>query len=167
MSIVNVAKNLIQPFYGTDRIGGAAVEIGSSAGVEWFVRWMTKNKGQSLFDIVTAHTISKPFRGGLTAFSPGVPLQKKGDHVQQLLTGAKDGMAVLFGYWLVSISQKGFLMKFPSFWEMFVVLGSKSAHQEILSFAQKWTPDALAAQLDVGDVLKNAAEKTSNLKMKN
>ena len=163
---MNIGWNLIAPYNGTNKIGGAAAEVGSSAALEWFVRWMLKNKTRTIWGIATAHALSKPFRGGVTAWHKNTALKVGGQHVNQLLTGAKDSISVIMGYGLLSIAQKGFVFGFPSFWELFIIVGSKTAHQEILSFVNSYLPKALQDQFAAGDIQRQSAENNSNLSMK-
>jgi hypothetical protein len=162
-SVLNVGKNLIAPYTDTGAVGGQAIDLGSSVGIEWFVRWMLKNKGSGLMDISAAHALGKPFEGGLTAYFPGSSLAK-GETVDQLMTGFKNSLPIFIGAWLWDVANKGFAFNFPSFWEFFIIAGSKTAQRPLLSLARGYLPSAVQTQLDKADAIRVSAENNSNLK---
>ena len=134
-SVFNIGTNLFKPFTSTDRVGGTATDVTSSVATEWFVRWLFSQKGRSIWEILSAHTVAQPFRGGITAFSPGNSYADPKQHGTTLLTGAKDSISVMLGYILTSMFQSGFSksISWLSFWEFFIIVGSKTAQREILA----------------------------------
>ena len=162
-SVLNVATNLSKPFTDTAQLGGQAIDIGTSVGAEWFVRWLLKNKGKGVVDITAAHTLGKPFEGGLTGYFPGSSL-RAGKVTDNLMTGFKNSLPVFVGAWIWSIANNGFSFKFPSFWEFFIIAGSKTAQREILSVARGYAPEAVKDQLDAMDTQRATAEQATNLK---
>ena len=162
-SVINVATNLSKPFTDTAQMGGQAIDIGTSVGVEYFVRWFLKNKGKRVTDIAAAHTLGKPFEGGLTGYFPGSSL-RAGKATDNLMTGFKNSLPVFVGAWLWSIANNGFSFKLPSFWEFFIIAGSKTAQRELLAIARGYAPQAVQDQLDATDAQRTTAEQASNLK---
>lgn len=161
--VMNVFTNLIAPYYDSSRFGGTVGYAATGAVNEWIVRWILKRK-ISLMDLGASHVLAEPFLG-VTGYYPTTPLSKA-KTTENIFGGARHGVAVLIGQWLVSVFRQGFVFKMPSFMNALIVIGSKSLGRAELGVLFANLPVTLQGQLDAHDQQNVVLDQASNFQPK-
>jgi hypothetical protein len=162
LAVSNIFFNFIAPYYSSSRVGGALVNAGVGVLNEWIVRWLLKRR-IPLTQLGMAHVLAEPFTGVTGYFKTGAA--DKAKLVESFTSGARQGVAVLFGHWLVDILNNGFKLGLPSFMFVLIVLGSKALSKTEIGFMLQYVPKTLANQYMTFDEQLQKLEKHSNLQM--
>ena len=162
LKVSNIFFNFIAPYYDSARVGGTLTNAGVGALNEWLVRWFLKRR-VPITQLGMAHVLAEPFMGVTGYFPTGDPNTAK--FMENVTSGARQGVAVLFGHWLMNVLQNGFKIGLPSFMSVLIVIGSKALSRSEIAFMLQYMPAAMKKQYDQYNVQLQKGEKWSNLKM--
>ena len=157
----NVFWNLTNPYFDSNQVGGQIVDVGSSTGVEWAVRWVIGRR-ENLWPLLFAHVIGKPFEG-VTAYFPTKKTVRDETVTDAMTGGLRRGIAVLIGKYIVNTAENGIQFKMPSFMDILITIGSKGLSASALSAIHKNLPEATQKQLEFARMQLQRYEENSNL----
>jgi hypothetical protein len=162
LAVANMFFNFIAPYYDSARVGGTLTNAGVGALNEWVVRWFLKRR-VPIIQLGMAHVLAEPFMGVTGYFPTGDPNTAK--FMENVTSGARQGVAVLFGHWLMNVLQNGFKIGIPSFMFVLIVIGSKSLGRSEIAFMLEYMPTAMKKQYDAYNDQLQKGELWTNLKM--
>ena len=165
-NLMNVPKNLLAPFAGTDRIVGSLTTISSEMIVAKILRNFINAPPASWTDLFFIHTISLPFLGGLTGFmDPPEPIAKGSKWIGQVQAGAQGVPAVMLAQyiWTTALGA-GFHLPTFSMSDVLLTAGAKTLTRPLLFMVSGMFPKSLENQLAVLNKIVQGQNKSSNFK---
>ena len=144
---MKVPKNLIAPYYGTDRLMGQTYSILVETIVENIVRRLI-SKRIPIMDTALALTLGKPFEG-MFYFGEAPDTIGNEDFLDSVMAGAQTTPGQFVGQYILETCKKGFHFPSGDFVDMLVVLASKALSRPTMGFAAGFLPQNLNDQLAV------------------
>ena len=143
---------------------GAAEYVFLEVLVSYIMRYFIKSEKKSVLQLLSIHTASLPFIGGLGAIgSAGHPFGLEAGYTDQLMEGLKGVPAVLWAEYLVETGAGGFHVPKPSIRDLLITSASKVITKPLMSILYPMIGNTLRDNLDVLEEIFKRQRHNSNL----
>ena len=163
-NFMNVPYNLVQPVFGTDRIGGAITHVTAEVVVAKIIRQFINAPPRSWSNLAFIHLISLPFLGGPVGFLNPNKAITSSKFNEALMDGAKGIPGVLLAQYVVSTADLGFHVPSANLRDLMVMAAAKILTRPLLAMTSGFWPETLKGQMTVFNKIIANQVTNSNLK---